>query len=67
MTNSVFVSEYGAVGRKVCTMFLGWLAGSLEYAGHAAGKAWKLEAEEIACGSDGAKDGCVFEVRPKGT
>ena len=64
--NSVFVSEYGAAGRKVCTMFLGWLVGSLEYVGHAAGKTWKLEAAEVACGSDGAKDGCIFEVRPQG-
>jgi hypothetical protein len=65
--NSVFVSEYGRdAGRKVCYMFLGWLVGSLEYVGHAAGKAYKLEAEEVACGSDGAQDGCLFEVRPKG-
>ncbi len=65
--NSVFVSEYGKdAGRKVCYMFLGWLVGSLEYVGHAAGKAYKLEAEEVACGSDGATDGCLFEVRPKG-
>jgi Domain of unknown function (DUF5943) len=55
-----------AAGRKVCYMFLGWLVGSLEYVGHAAGKSYKLEAEEVACGSDGAKDGCMFEVRPKG-
>lgn len=65
--NSVFVSEYGKdAGRKVCYMFLGWLVGSLEYVGHAAGKSYKLEAEEVACGSDGAMDGCMFEVRPKG-
>jgi predicted hydrocarbon binding protein len=65
--NSVFVSEYGNdAGRKVCYMFLGWLVGSLEYVGHAAGMAYKLEAEEVACGSDGAQDGCVFEVRPEG-
>jgi hypothetical protein len=66
--NSVFVSEYGKdAGRKVCYMFLGWLVGSLEYVAHVAGKPYRLEAVEIACGSDGAKDGCMIEVRPKET
>jgi predicted hydrocarbon binding protein len=63
--NSVFVSEFGEAGRKVCYMFLGWLVGSLEYVGHAAGKKLRLQAAEVACGSDGAKDGCLFEVKPK--
>ena len=63
--NSVFVSEYGNAGRKVCCMFLGWLVGSLEYVGHAAGKTYKLQAAEVDCGSDGAREGCVFEVRPR--
>ena len=64
--NSVFVSEAGRdAGRKVCYMFLGWLVGSLEYVAQAAGKPQRLQALEARCGSDGANDGCVFEVGPK--
>lgn len=67
LRNSVFVSEYGKeAARKVCYMFLGWLVGSLEYVGHSTGKTYKLQATEVACGSDGAHDGCVLEVKPKG-
>ena len=66
LRHSVFVSEAGKdAGRKVCYMFLGWLVGSLEYVGHAAGKNYKLEAAEVECGSDGAHDGCVLEVRDR--
>ena len=67
LRNSVFVSEYGKdAGRRVCYMFLGWLVGSLEYVGHATGRNYQLQAAEVACGSDGAHDGCVLEVKPKG-
>jgi len=63
--NSVFVSEFGRnAGRKVCYMFLGWLVGSLEYVANASGRKLSLQAIEAACASDGAHDGCVFEVRP---
>lgn len=65
--HSVFVSEFGqSAGRKVCYMFLGWMVGALEYVAHAAGKPLKLQAAEAACESDGAHDGCVLEVTPKG-
>ncbi len=65
VSHSVFVSEYGKeAGRKVCYMFLGWLVGSLEYVGHATGRNYKLQAAEVACGSDGAHGGCVLEVTP---
>ncbi len=66
VSNSVFVSEYGKdAGRNVCYMFAGWLVGSLEYVAYAAGRPLKLQAAEIACGSNGAKDSCRFEVKPK--
>ncbi len=66
LRHSVFVSELGRdAGRRVCYMFLGWLVGSLEYVGHATGQNYKLQAAEVACGSDGAHDGCVLEVTPK--
>ena len=62
--HSVFVSEYGEdAGRNVCYMFLGWLVGSLEYVGHAAGRKFNLQAAEVDCGSHGARDGCLFEVK----
>ena len=64
-THSVFVSEAGKdAGRKACTMFLGWLEGSMEYVRQADGIPGKVVATECACGAEGAKDGCVFEVRP---
>ena len=63
--HSVFVSEAGSdAGRKTCTMFLGWLVGSLEYVRQACGVRGRLTAIECECGADGARDGCVFEVRP---
>lgn len=66
LQHSVFVSEFGKdAGRKVCYMFLGWLVGSLEYVGHVTGRHYKLQAEEVACGSDGAHDGCLLEVTPR--
>ncbi len=66
LTHSVFVAEFGQnAGRKVCYMFLGWLVGSLEYAGQAGGRNYKLEAVEVACCADGAHGACVLEVSPK--
>lgn len=66
LRHSVFVSEFGPeAGRKVCYMFLGWLVGSLEYVGHVTGRNYKLKATEVACGSDGAHDGCILEVTNK--
>ena len=66
LRNSVFVSEYGGhAHRKVCYMFLGWMVGALEWVGQAGGTPWKLAAAEVACGSDGARDGCVLEVKTR--
>jgi len=63
--HSVFVAEAGPnTGRKVCTMFLGWLCGSLEWVAAQSGARRTLMAEEIECGADGGLDGCVFQVTP---
>lgn len=67
LRHSVFVSEAGKdAGRKVCYMFLGWLVGSLEWVGQKAGRNYKLQAMESSCAAEGAQDGCLLEVMPKG-
>ena len=63
--NSVFVAQAEAgAGRKVCYMYLGWLAGALEFAGGSPVGSRRLRAVEVTCACEGASEGCVFEVRP---
>ena len=63
LDHSIFVAEYGNVGRRVCMMFPPAFVGSMEYVAEAAGRATSLAAEEVQCAAEG-HDHCRFEVRP---
>ena len=65
--HSIFVRESPpSAGRKVCYMFRGWFAGSLEWVGESCGKSCRLSVAEVQCAAEGAHDHCLFEVVPAG-
>lgn len=65
--HSAFVYQYGKdAGRPVCYMFAGWFPGALNWVRQDLDlPELDLACAEIACGSDGHHDHCVFEVAPK--
>ncbi len=64
LDHSVFVEHCGTdTGRKLCYMYAGWFAGSLEWAGQATGRGFTLTSREALCRASGAEH-CLFEVRP---
>jgi predicted hydrocarbon binding protein len=66
LRNSAFVDEERRrLGRKVCTMFAGWLEGSLDYAAAASGRPRPHQAREVYCAAEGRHDHCLFEVTPR--
>ena len=61
--HSVYVAEYGQVGRPVCYRCEGPIAGGMEYVARAAGRTLRLAVEEVRCVSAG-NEYCLFEARP---
>ncbi|MBI07674.1 MAG: 4-vinyl reductase [Rhodospirillaceae bacterium] len=64
LEHSVFVEHCGTdTGRKLCYMYSGWFAGSLEWVGQATNRNYSLSAHEESCAANGAHQ-CLFYVRP---
>ena len=64
LDHSVYVAEYGQVGRPVCYMFNSAFVGALEGVVEAAGRGLALDCDETECAAAGAPC-CRFSVRPK--
>ncbi|MDA0231550.1 MAG: DUF5943 domain-containing protein [Proteobacteria bacterium] len=64
LDHSVFVEHCGTdAGRKLCYMYAGWFAGSLEWVVQTTGRRFTLTSHEALCRADGAEH-CLFAVRP---
>ncbi|MGE0256263.1 MAG: DUF5943 domain-containing protein [Alphaproteobacteria bacterium] len=61
--HSVYVAEYGQVGRPVCYRCEGPIAGGMTFVARAAGRERQLAVAETRCVSAGDEH-CLFEVRP---